>query len=266
MLQLRMGENTVRFYKRVGGTYTQLGSDVATTLNANTVYQLKVVVQGSTLTTYVDNVIKQSVSDSSHVRGRVGVRSYGSAAMFDNLAVNPLQLFTDDFEDGNSTGWVVLEGVATWSVVTDGATKRYKNANATAVSQIAAAGSAWSNFQAGVTIKCDTDQTGDYPGFLFRCTDVNNFYMLQLRMGENTARLYKRVGGTYTQLGSDSATSLSAGTAHRVEIEAIGTTIRTYVDGVLKHNLTDATFSSGKIGVRSYEAPTAFDDLIVNAQ
>jgi hypothetical protein len=94
---------------------------------------------------------------------------------------------------------------------------------------------------------------------------VNNFYMLQLRMGENTARLYKRVGGAYTQLGTDVLTALSAGTAHQVRIVATGTTIRTYVDGALKHNLTDASLASGKVGVRSYDAPTAFDNIVVNA-
>mgnify|MGYP000974690891 CR=1 FL=1 len=72
---------------------------------------------------------------------------------------------------------------------------------------------------------------------------ARNVYRASL-LDDGSLTLGKVVAGTFTSLGTASV-SLSAGTAHTVRIEAIGTTIKAYVDGVLKITVTDSSISAG---------------------
>lgn len=62
--------------------------------------------------------------------------------------------------------------------------------------------------------------------------------------------LYKRINGTYTQLGSTSSATLTANTDYTIELVMSGTSIEVFVDGVSKISVTDSTITAaGGIGV-----------------
>lgn len=82
----------------------------------------------------------------------------------------------------------------------------------------------------------------------FRYTDANNHYMVVMASATSTVKLFKRVSGTYTELASASQTA-SANTDYTVRVNFSGTSIAVLVDGVSKISTTDATYSTGKIGV-----------------
>jgi hypothetical protein len=86
-LRIHTANNTVILNKMVNGTSTTLGS-YSMTLNPGIAYLLKLEMDGSTITGYVDNVPVITVTDTSFPAGRIAVGGYskGSYAV-DNVQV-----------------------------------------------------------------------------------------------------------------------------------------------------------------------------------
>ncbi len=86
-----------------------------------------------------------------------------------------------------------------------------------------------------------------------RVQDANNMYLLRYDM--YSMIMYKRVSGTWTQIGSASVsllgnTSTSPYSAESVSFSATGTTLVAKVDGVTKITVTDSSITGiGKAGV-----------------
>ncbi|HTV24184.1 MAG TPA: family 78 glycoside hydrolase catalytic domain [Polyangiaceae bacterium] len=106
-------------------------------------------------------------------------------------------------------------------------------------------------------------------GIRFRSPDNDNGYMWQLRGADNRLVPHRLVNGSFTVIESVSlpAGTLAVGRAVELRIEAVGATIRTFIDGVLVHQLTDATFPRGGVGVRTGngESGTLADVALVDA-
>jgi hypothetical protein len=89
---------------------------------------------------------------------------------------------------------------------------------------------------------------------LGRYTDENNHYMVEMADASiDKIQVYKRVSGTYTLLNEFAFTS-TAGTFYRMRWQISGvnpTTMKVWVDGVLKNNFTEATSTqtTGKAGL-----------------
>ncbi len=96
-----------------------------------------------------------------------------------------------------------------------------------------------------ITIKDGHTQAGSKGvGVFARRTDNSNYYVAQiLPNGESadTITLYKRVGGTWTSLGSYDAT-LAAGTI--IKLEVTDATKKVYVDGTQRISSTDNALTS----------------------
>ena len=68
--------------------------------------------------------------------------------------------------------------------------------------------------------------------------------------------LFKRTGGSWTQLGSSySSGALAAGT--QLEVAAVGSTISFLVNGVQRISVTDSSFTGGAPGIMAYGNATA---------
>lgn len=76
-------DNRVKLAER---PYAVLGSS-AMTFNLNQAYRVKVVATGPTMSVYVDDVFKFSVTDTTYASGRFGLTNFMSVAEFDNLSV-----------------------------------------------------------------------------------------------------------------------------------------------------------------------------------
>lgn len=85
-------------------------------------------------------------------------------------------------------------------------------------------------------------------------TAANTLYMARYNGGATDGwQLYKAVTGTFTQLGSTSAQSLTAATAYNVKLEMIGTAIKLYkeLSGTATISATDSAITAaGKAGIR----------------
>ncbi|MDR6550876.1 polysaccharide lyase 8 family protein [Paenibacillus qinlingensis] len=169
-------------------------------------------------------------------------------------------LFSDNFEDGNADGWSTTGG--TWSVVTDGS-KMYSQTNTTLSSGIfATAGSAsWTDYSVEAKIKpMSFPISTAVVGLVARYTDVNNRYNFTYSNG--VLDISKRVNGVATALASK-AYSLIPGTTYTFKAQLNGSTLELYVNGVKELTASDATFTSGKIGLTSYKSSVQFDDIVV---
>ncbi|MHA5052185.1 family 78 glycoside hydrolase catalytic domain [Streptomyces sp. SD15] len=131
----------------------------------------------------------------------------------------------------------------------------------------------WTDYTATVEFKLDSAAFGMF----LRAPDVSNGYMWQFNVtGPNPMlRLHKQIKGNYTVVqqvdlapyGFTNA-GLLAG-RHTVRYDAVGTTIKTTLDGKLVDTFTDTTFTKGYIGFRTHaccgERGTVYDAVVTSA-
>jgi pectate lyase len=170
-------------------------------------------------------------------------------------------LFTDDFQDGNANGWTVLGG--TWSVITDGSLV-YNQSGRSSRYRSGAGSLAWTDYSVEARVKpTGWNGTDRFAGLAARLRDRNNAYVLALR-SSGRVELVRIVGGSATVLATR-AFPVALGSWYALRVDAVGTTLRGYVDGSLQFTATDATFASGQVGGATDYASASFDDFRVIA-
>ena len=170
-------------------------------------------------------------------------------------------LFTDNFEDGNSSGWSKSGG--TWSVVTDGS-RVYKQSKTSGDARARAGSSSWTNYAVQARVKPLSFNGSDrFVALLGRAQSSTSYYYLTLR-GSNKIELKKLVSGSSTTLASKPFT-VRAGRWYTLRIELNGTSLSAYVDGALQLTATDSQFRAGNVGGATYYATAEFDDFVVTA-
>ena len=177
-----------------------------------------------------------------------------SAVMFDPV-------FSDDFEDGNSTGWTVVNG--TWSVATDG-TKVFKRTDTTGTGLSYAGTSTWANYTVESRIKIYNAGATVLTGILARYSDSSNYYMFRIHEGLDKVQLYKNKAGSWSLL-QQTAMTIDPNTWYTLKLVLNGTSLTGYVDDVQKVSVTDSTnnLTTGCIGIRGIDTAFAADDIIV---
>lgn len=110
--------------------------------------------------------------------------------------------------------------------------------------------------QADVSAEVITSGAAD-SGVVVRYQNQNNFYLVTMSDGSGTnptqqLRLFKRVSGTFTQLGSSVNMGWTHLATHTVRLTATGNSIVVYFDGVAQISVTDSSISAaGSVGMRS---------------
>ncbi|MFL6548109.1 MAG: hypothetical protein ACJ8OJ_05405, partial [Povalibacter sp.] len=96
-------------------------------------------------------------------------------------------------------------------------------------------------------------------GLIARYVDEKNYYYVTVRR-ENTISLRKMVNGTITTLDTAPLT-VTPGSAYNLRLEAIGSSLRAYVNGNLLLEGSDTTHKSGRYGTVMYSAKTTYEDF-----
>ncbi|MEV0273540.1 cellulose-binding protein [Hamadaea sp. NPDC050747] len=168
-------------------------------------------------------------------------------------------LFSDDFNDGNASGWTTSGG--SWSVVTDG-TPAYQQGGTSSDARARAGTSSWTNYTVTVNVKpTAVNGSNRFVAVLARVQSSTSYYYLALR-SNNTVELKKLVSGSSTTLASASLT-FSLNTTYALSLQVSGTTLRGTVNGGTVLTATDTQYASGQIGVATYYASARFDDVVV---
>jgi RHS repeat-associated protein len=208
----------------------------------------------------LDGVERIFLSDSTYSSGQFGMFAYVSTVEFDNLVATtetlpppaPPLIFSDNFDEGDLSGWKRNEGV--WS-------------NPGTVAQVDAAGTnAWNIYNAsGTDFTYEGDMrllSGVAAGLSFRTNaDGTQGYDVILDRNQGNGGRLKLVKRPYEELGIYDF-PINHGQTYHLKIVAQGVDFRVYLDGVERIALSDDTYSSGQFGMFAYVSTAEFDNLV----
>ena len=104
------------------------------------------------------------------------------------------------------------------------------------------------------------DQGG---GPVWRYKDADNYYVCRANPLESNFRVYKVVDGNRKQMQS-AKVDIPANVWHSLKVKNVGNHIQCWYDGKLYLDVTDESFTSGKVGLwTKADAVTWFDDVKV---
>ncbi|MFC8848252.1 MULTISPECIES: pectinesterase family protein [unclassified Micromonospora] len=165
-------------------------------------------------------------------------------------------LFSDDFTDGDTAGWSKSGG--TWSVVADDSPALQQAKASTDNARLFAGTSTWTDYTVQARVKALTLPADGAVALLARASGATTYYRLALLPG-NQVRLEAVRSGAATTLGTLSRT-VATGTWYTLRIEATGSTVRGWVDGVQVGSGTGG-IATGRIGVQTRYATARYDDV-----
>jgi len=202
--------------------------------------------------------------------------SDGHAAVSKSVDVTIMDatLLFDNFNDGNFTGWTVLdEGTVSapsnWSV-RSGVLTQFSNiygapnsaANLSKLGTYLAydGGGAWTDYTVDLTMQSNDD---DVIGVMFRYQNANNYYRFSWDRERLNRRLVKRVNGVFTLLAEDVVPYVS-GQSYHVQVLAVGSRLAVKIDGLCIFAVEDPDLAAGSVALYTWaNARSYFDDVLV---
>ncbi|MFE0588866.1 family 16 glycoside hydrolase [Micromonospora echinospora] len=168
-------------------------------------------------------------------------------------------LLTDTFEDGDANGWSRSGG--SWSVVTDGS-RAFRQSGTSSDARVLTGQSTWTDYGVQARVKPTAFATSArHVGVIARAQSSSNYYAL-VATASGGVQLVKRAGGDPVVLGSATA-AVTVGSWATLRLEAVGSSLRGYVNGALLVQATDAAFAAGRAGLATSYASATFDDVEV---
>jgi hypothetical protein len=175
-----------------------------------------------------------------------------------NTGIPATTSFADDFNDGNANGWTSYGG--SWSVsngeLTVNSGPGYKSLPFTYFNDF--------TYEADVTI---ASGTGD-AGVIFRAKNpavgTDSYQGYYAGIATNGQVVLGKSNNNWTLIGSAPMT-IAAGTKYRIKVEALGTSIKVFVNDMVTPKITaiDNSYLGGQTGVRVYQTSARFDNVTI---
>lgn len=165
----------------------------------------------------------------------------------------------DDFQDNDATGWQTYGGA--WTAASGVYSVTSGPGYKAILSDIASD---------DYTIEADVTASAGNAGIIFRAnnysvgTDAYQGYYAGIAPGAGV--IAGKADNNWTQLSS-AAMTITAGASYHLKVVALGTSLQVYVTDMdtPKISIVDATYTSGAVGLRSYNSASTFDNFTVNA-
>lgn len=227
----------------------------------NRTYRLRLEAVGTLVRAYVDGRMALQVHDTALTHGHAGLRMYKARADFDNVIVsqNPhLTLIEQRSPYVIEHQWKFETG--SWVADYSSGNPKFVQSStggARAVSRVAA-----DDQIVQVRATLDGFASGDgtrWFGVMARFADANNYYYVTVRR-ENTIALRKLVNGTIQVLDTAPFTVTNGG-SYNLRLEAVGSSLRAYVNGTLLLQASDASHARGRYGMVMYGTATTYQDF-----
>lgn len=124
--------------------------------------------------------------------------------------------------------------------------------------------SGWDDYAVQTDLAVTNWENGDAVGLLGRYQDANNYYLWRIGnvQGNNVLQLYKKVSGTFTKLYEHNET-FDAFDINTLKLVMDDSTVKGYLNGVLKVNIEDTSFTTGSAGVRGYATSYYIDNICI---
>jgi len=262
-----------RLEKRTGGAFRILAQD-AVMYKVGRVYRLEIIVQGSSLNVVIDGAQIFAVTDPAFAQGSIALYSHAnSQSRFDDVVVEDLVthevLLSDNFDDGNFTGWTMIDdagtasGPSSWSAASGSLlqTSPIGSNDAAKLGTFALyTKGSWRDYKVTLKMRSTDD---DALGVMFRFQDRDNYYRFAWDQERPGRHLLKRENGVFKVLAEDSVPYVS-GRTYLLEIIVRGNALEVSVDGVLIFAVTDTSFDGGTVALFSwFNQGSYFDDILV---
>ena len=254
--------NVIRLRKLVNGAQVTLAS-TALPVTLNRTYRLRLESIGKHHRVYADGVMLLDAIDGSFASGRAGLLTYRASADFDNVVVSPAPV-TTMFKTGLNEGW----GEHLWSLSGPGVWGGTWTGTESVFTQTSVAGDARAvigvpnddqqvEFKIRATAFASGGGTGDrWFGAIARYTNDTNYYYVSMRSG-GTISLRKVVNGAITVLATANM-PVALNEWYTLRLEAVGSRLRTYVNGTLALEAADSALANGRTGVVTYRTAAQF--------
>jgi len=231
----------------------------------NRPYRLRLESIGTRHRVYMNGVPVLDADDTALSSGRAALLTHRTSAEFNNVVASPTPaaiLYATNFTstEGPTDLWS-FTGTGTWRQASIGTNFVFAQRSVAGVARavIGVPTDDQSVDVRGRATAFSAIGSGDrWFGVMARYVDDSNYYYLTLR-NTNTVSLRKLVNGAITELGSYSL-PITVGTWYRLRIEAIGSQIRGFVNGVLVAEATDSSHARGAGGPITNRAAVDFDD------
>ncbi|MGH8175783.1 MAG: hypothetical protein ACREV5_05935, partial [Steroidobacter sp.] len=262
--------NTVQLRKKVNGTFVTLAS-APFTFQLNRRYRLHVEAIGSRIRASVNGASIIEAVDRSHAEGRAGLLTWGARADFDNVVVTPnpqRTLFGDTFSNSDTSRWTKEFG--DWldppEPVDEGqpdpsAHLRNFEQRSTTDKGRAVAGIGTDDMFVQARARATSALVaGGWFGVMARHVDDRNFYYL--RLGDGRASIRKFVNGSFFELAGKPL-AVNTNVVYTLRLEAVGRSLRGYVNGQFLLEASDATHAAGRYGLATNRTAVRFDNVRV---
>lgn len=260
--------NVIQLRKIVDGAVVTLASaPLPVMLGRN--YRLNLEAVGTRIRAQVDGVLAVEATDSSLTQGSAGPIMFKTRGDYDNIVVSPsplLAIMRDGFENHQPQLWTLL-GFGDWDVVFDlpGQNYTFQQNKLTARARAVTGSNAKDQ---SVQVDARPTAFGSEPdrwfGLIARYVDDSNYYYVTARQ-ENSLSLRKLVNGQVIDLGTVPL-NVSVGESYTLRLEAIGSSLRAYVDDELRIERTDTSFATGRYGLITFRAAVEYDNFLATQQ
>ena len=200
-----------------------------------------------------------------HDEVRVGDANSSYAEVAPRRGPSSTVVLQDDFSAASSSYLNVAGG--TWTVT--GGQLQLTNAALPSAEQLANVRVHTTAVSGDFTYKVDARSTAstsvwDDFAVVFNYQDAGNYYFASFNESNDgyTHGIFKYSNYTLTQL-ADFSGATSSGAFHAVEVARTGGLIKVLIDGVLAGQVTDTSFTGGRVGVATKNNDATFDNLRV---
>lgn len=201
----------------------------------------------------------QPVRRRPGTRARTAVCAGIGAAVMSALVLsvgataNAATLFSDDFNDGNASGWRASGG--SWSA----SSGSYAQSGTSASGKTLADSASWSTVTVSAQVRATAfgSATSRGIGIAARVQSTSNFYALVL----TPTSVQIRKGATTTLASASFATA--TGTSYTLSLSATGGTLVGSVNGAQAVSTSDSSYPTGRAGLVANYVAGAFDDVLV---
>ena len=261
----------IQLKRMQGGVFATIDS-ASVPWALNRTYRLRLESVGTLHRVYVDGNLVLEAWDDALSHGRAALLTYRAAADYDNVIVSPFLTQTIyTASDGllyeppllQPEPWT-YSGAGQWSWQSGGPGDLHFNQASTADTTRAVVGpeqiiNTDQIVQARVRPRAFNAAGNPWFGVMARYSDPDNYVYVTLRKS-NTVSLRKLVNGSIVELGS-AVLTVTPNTWYTVRLEAVGSRLRTYVNGRLVLEATDPQPVIGRVGLVTYRTAADFDDI-----
>ena len=226
---------------RLNNSWTGL-SYIPMTINANQYYKLYVVAVDNNIKVYVDDVLKIDITDTSPIltAGYIGLRANKTTASYRQVQCNNVSILSITSGTWNTS----------YNPVSYSSTQGQDN-------KAQLYGYNYSDLEFSAQVKVGRDNASSDAGLIFRASNVaagtNAMKGYYAGIDANKQRvILGKLNNGWSMLGEVNM-DISANQNYKITVKAVGSSIKIYVDNVLKIDCTDKfnSYSSGGIGFRT---------------